>query len=58
VERLNEALNWVSKGGPRPGYYDDGCPSTFMHPVILDDFCVANHFSDYSKEMFNRCKPW
>jgi hypothetical protein len=56
--RLVQALQWKIRGGERPGYWDDGCPISVMHPVILDDICMLSHYSEYTKEMFNRCQPW
>lgn len=42
----------------QPGFYMDGCPLSVMHPIVLDDDCVDNHWDDYEDEMFNRCKPY
>lgn len=58
VERLYRALEWKAKGGPRPGYWDDGCPTSLMYPVIVDDDCTLKHYSEYTKEMFDRCQAW
>lgn len=41
-----------------PGFMKDGCPLSVMHPYILSDGCAINHWSEYKKEMFNRCKPY
>lgn len=57
-ERVAEALSWLKNGGPRPGHWEDGCPTSLMYPVILDDDCTKSHYSEYVKEMFDRCKPW
>lgn len=40
------------------GYFNDGCPITIMHPVILDDECMNKHYSRYIVEMFERCQPY
>ena len=56
--RVGEALEWAVYGGPRPGYLEDGCPASLMHPVVMDDDCMKNHYSDYTRELFQRCKPW
>lgn len=41
-----------------PGYLDDFCPKSIMHPTILDDYCFERHYAYYVKEMFARCEPW
>jgi hypothetical protein len=56
--RIARAIRWKIEGGERPGYYEDGCPSSFMHPTILDDDCTRAHYQDYVEEMFERCKRW
>lgn len=53
--RIALALQWVQKGGPRPGYWPDGCPFSLMYPVVLDDSCATAHYKEYTKEMFDRC---
>lgn len=40
------------------GYFEDGCATSIMHPVLQNDMCTALHYDHYIKEMFNRCKPW
>jgi hypothetical protein len=40
------------------GYFDDFCPVSIMHPIIVDDKCFSNHYQHYAKEMFDRCDPW
>ncbi len=40
------------------GYYGDHCPKSIMFPKILTDDCSKAHYSDYIKEMFNRCEAW
>lgn len=56
--RLFRALRWKVEGGERPGYWDDGCPVSIMYPVVLDDDCMHRHYNHYTKEMFDRCRPW
>jgi len=58
ADRITQAVQWTLNGGPRPGYWDDGCPVSLMYPVLVDDDCVATHYSEYVSEMFNRCDPW
>jgi hypothetical protein len=41
-----------------PGYYKDGCPRSFMFPVILDDSCVVQHYNDYAVELFQGCETF
>jgi hypothetical protein len=41
-----------------PGYLEDGCPKSIMHPFILSELCLKNHQDYYIKEMFARCKPY
>lgn len=58
-DRIKDALDWFNKKGPTiPGYLEDGCPSTFMYPEILDDSCTLTHYDYYIHEMFDRCDPW
>jgi hypothetical protein len=57
-ERTTQALKWRLEGGQRPGYLDDGCPTTFMYPIVLDDECTLKHYSSYVQEMFDRCEPF
>lgn len=52
-ERPPMSLLW-----PPPGFYDDGCPTSLMHPTIIDDECTQKHYSEYVKEMFQRCDPF
>ena len=40
------------------GYFDDGCPITIMHPVIVEDYCARIHYSHYISEMFERCEAY
>jgi len=56
--RLKRALEWRIHGGPRPGYGEDGCPFSLMHPSVVDDDCVIAHYNEYVKEMFDRCDPF
>lgn len=56
--RIARALQWKAEGGPRPGYWDDGCPVSLMYPVIVDDDCTRAHYNEYIEEMFSRCDPW
>ena len=56
--RRRQAEKWLKEGGPRPGYWDDGCPVSLMYPVIVDDDCVQAHYNEYVKEIFDRCDPF
>lgn len=58
ADRVKEALEWQKKGGDRPGYWDDGCPTSLMYPDVVDELCYWYHKDEYLKEMFNRCVPW
>lgn len=49
---------WIFGTRDAPGYYSDGCPITIMYPQVLDDTCTESHYSDYIKEMFDRCIPY
>lgn len=57
-ERIHQALTWLSEGGKRPGRYEDGCPTSLMYPVVVGDDCMMSHYGEYTREMFNRCKPY
>lgn len=56
--RIKEAKIWLNDGGPRPGYLEDGCPSSLMHPVVVEEECVLTHYDYYISEMFDRCQPY
>lgn len=56
--RIDEAVEWSKKGGQRPGRFDDGCPSSLMYPIIVDERCFKTHYSHYVNEMFDRCNAW
>lgn len=58
TERIARALQWKIEGGPRPGYFDDGCPTSLMYPVVVDTDCFRSHYQEYVDEMLNRCDPW
>lgn len=55
LEQMTTATPLVSKP---TGYLQDGCPSSLMHPVIISEWCINEHYKHYVKEMFNRCKAW
>jgi hypothetical protein len=56
-EKKQERENF-KKTGERPGYFDDGCPRSIMHPTIVDSFCMQYHYGDYIMEMFDRCRAY
>lgn len=41
-----------------PGFFEDGCPLSMMHPRILDEMCYLSHYQHYIDEMFERCETW
>lgn len=41
-----------------PGFFDDGCAMSLMHPTIIDDDCTKKHYDHYVREMFERCDPY
>ncbi len=43
---------------PKPGYREDGCPISIMHPIVIDDDCMVIYYDQYMKEMFERCQTW
>lgn len=47
-----------SKRDDDKGYFDDGCPISIMTPNLAPAFCVSVHWTEYVKEMFDRCAPW
>jgi hypothetical protein len=55
-ERFGEYIKGIFS--KRPGYYPDGCPLSLMFPSVVPDECVRLHYNDYTKEMFQNCKPW
>jgi hypothetical protein len=42
----------------KEGYFEDGCPLSIMYPIIVNDDCFVSHYSEYTDEMFNRCKAY
>ena len=40
------------------GRFSDLCPLSLMFPNLITDTCMRTHFSDYTKEMFDRCQPY
>jgi hypothetical protein len=36
------------------GYLKDGCPTSIMHPYVLDWYCFYKHRNYYIEELFNR----
>lgn len=56
--RIEEANEWVKKGGPKPGRFDDACPKSIMFPIVIDQDCALAHYSEYIEEMFQRCIPY
>lgn len=57
-EIFEQMMNSLRKGKTPPGWYDDGCPTSIMSPIILDDKCIIVHHSQYDIEMFERCDPY
>lgn len=39
------------------GYMDDGCPSSMMHPTMIDRDCAVRHWNEYIDEMMVGCEP-
>lgn len=52
-----DKIPWCLAKTP-PGYLEDLCPSSIMHPYILEDTCLEQHWEYYIKEMFERCDPY
>jgi hypothetical protein len=52
-----EYSDWKGRE-PIEGHYPDHCALSLMYPVIVDDFCMLMHFTEYSQELFNRCDPY
>lgn len=58
-EKYPEFEDWKGHE-PRKGHYQDGtgCALSIMYPVVLDDFCMLTHYTDYMQEMFVRCEKY
>lgn len=57
IKRIQNNIPWcLSKDNP--GYLEDGCSSSLMHPIILGTECLQKHWDHYTKEMFDRCDPY
>lgn len=41
-----------------PGYFEDLCSVSLMHPSLMSDFCIKKHYLEYIEEMFDRCEPY
>lgn len=54
---IETKIPWCLAKDP-PGYFEDGCATTIMHPTILPDECLEVHWAHYEKEMFDRCDPF
>jgi len=50
VERTLFKLGIFKK---QDGYLEDGCPSSYMHPVVIRESCISQHYGYYLKELFN-----
>ena len=37
----------------RMGYLNDGCPASYMHPTIVDTYCINKHHKYYISEIFD-----
>lgn len=53
---VGQNIPWCLK--KLPGYFDDHCPLTIMHPTLTDRSCLETHWEHYLKEMFDRCEPF
>ena len=51
VERTLFKLGIFEK---QEGYLEDGCPSSYMHPVVIREYCISQHYEHYLKELFNK----
>lgn len=58
LKRFLEEVKWTIRGGQNPGFWDDGCPTSLMYPIVIENECMLSHYNEYIKEMFDRCKPW
>lgn len=57
IQSIGNNIPWTLKRS-NPGYFEDGCATSIMHPFIQDDPCLEKHWDHYIKEMFNRCEPY
>jgi hypothetical protein len=39
------------------GFFEDGCPMSLMYPYIMNKDCTKKHWADYTKDLYNRCRP-
>lgn len=42
----------------KDGFFKDGCPITVMFPYNVEDFCYKAHYSEYIKDMLDKCKAY
>lgn len=40
------------------GYFEDSCPLSVMHPILVEEKCFKDHYEHYIEEMFDRCNPF
>lgn len=63
-DKLENLLDVLHKRNPKaffetqPGFYEDNCPLSIMHPVVVSEKCIQAHQDEYLEEMFNRCRPY
>lgn len=55
-ERLKETIRGIFY--KKQGYYSDECPMSLMYPSVVPDECVRVHYDEYTKEIFQNCKPY
>jgi len=55
---IKEGIDNSLNKNPKHGYWNDECPTSIMHPTIVEDYCIKTHYNEYITEMFDRCKPF
>lgn len=51
LERLLFKLGILNK---QKEYLDDGCPSSYMYPYVIGEYCIEVHYYYYLKELFSK----
>lgn len=43
---------------PPEGFFSDSCPKSLMYPYVMYQGCIYAHFTEYTDDIFENCKPY
>ncbi|MHA1675724.1 MAG: hypothetical protein ACTSU6_00945 [Candidatus Njordarchaeales archaeon] len=52
IEKLSEMLHRLGIINKRGLLLEDGCPSSYMDPYVLSNYCISAHYRYYLNELF------